>query len=188
MDIQHHWLTNSRHLKSPNADQRPDEQEISLIVIHCISLPPQQFGHDYIDQLFCNRLNPNADPYFSHIYQLKVSAHLLIKRDGEITQYVGFNRRAWHAGVSCYQGRERCNDFSIGIELEGCETIAYTTEQYQQLAAVIQLLFKHYPKLNQQRITAHSQIAPQRKTDPGDSFDWLRLWELLKQPSRLSIK
>lgn len=179
MDIQNHWLTEIPHTPSPNFNLRPDQQDISLIVIHCISLPPQQFGGDYIEQLFCNRLNPDDHPYFKAIYQLKVSAHLLIRRDGEIIQYVAFNHRAWHAGVSNYQGRENCNDFSIGIELEGTETMDYTPEQYQQLARVIKLLLQHYPKLSKERITGHSEIAPQRKTDPGESFQWSKLWQLL---------
>jgi AmpD protein len=180
MHIQNHWLTDITHTSSPNFNLRPDENDISLLVIHCISLPPQQFGGDYIEQLFCNRLNPDVHPYFKEIYQLKVSAHLLIKRDGEIVQYVAFNQRAWHAGVSSYQGRENCNDFSIGIELEGTETIPYTTAQYQRLSKVIQVLLLHYPNLSKERIVGHSDIAPQRKIDPGDSFLWEKLWQLLE--------
>jgi AmpD protein len=179
MHIQNHWLTEVRHTPSPNYNARPHDKAISLIVIHCISLPPQQFGGDYIEQLFCNRLNPQAHPYFNDIYQLKVSAHILIRRTGEISQYVGFNQRAWHAGVSNYQGQENCNDFSIGIELEGTETIAYTTAQYQQLATVIKLLLNQYPSLTKQRIVGHSDIAPLRKTDPGDAFSWTTLAALL---------
>jgi AmpD protein len=178
MDIQNHCLTDITHIASPNFNTRPDENDISLIVIHCISLPPQQFGGNYIEQLFCNRLNPDEHPYFKDIYQLKVSAHLLIRRDGEIIQYVGFNQRA---GVSNYQGRENCNDFSIGIELEGTETIPYTTAQYQQLAKVIKLLLQHYPNLRKENIIGHSDIAPLRKTDPGESFQWSELWNLLGQ-------
>jgi AmpD protein len=181
MDIQNHCLTGITHIASPNFNTRPDKNDISLIVIHCISLPPGQFGGNYIEQLFCNRLNPADHPYFKDIYQLQVSAHLLIRRDGEIVQYVPFNQRAWHAGVSNYQGRESCNDFSIGIELEGAETIPYTTVQYQRLAQVIKLLLQHYPTLSKERITGHSDIAPQRKTDPGDSFQWSELWRLLEQ-------
>lgn len=179
MHIDNHWLTEISHIPSPNFNLRPDEKDISLCVIHCISLPPQQFGGDYIEQLFCNRLNPNAHPYFKEIYQLKVSAHLLIRREGEIIQYVPFNKRAWHAGLSNYQGRENCNDFSIGIELEGTETIPYTTMQYQQVAEVIKLLLQHYPRLSKEHIIGHSDIAPQRKTDPGASFQWSELWRLL---------
>lgn len=187
MYIQNHWLTGVTHIPSPNHNVRPDENDISLCVIHCISLPPQQFGGDYIEQLFCNRLNPDDHPYFKDIYQLKVSAHLLIRRDGEIIQYVAFNQRAWHAGASNYQGRENCNDFSIGIELEGTETIPYTIEQYQQLTKVIKLLLQHYPNLSKQRITGHSDIAPLRKTDPGESFQWSELWRLLDQNYLLYI-
>ncbi len=187
MDIQNHWLTGIRHIPSPNYNLRPDERDISLLVIHCISLPPQQFGGDYIEQLFCNRLNPDEHPYFKAIYQLQVSAHLVIHRDGAIVQYVGFNHRAWHAGVSNYQGRENCNDFSIGIELEGTETIPYTPAQYQQLAKVIQLLLRHYPALSRERITGHSDIAPQRKTDPGDSFQWEQLARLLDEEPDFSV-
>lgn len=179
MDIHQHWLTDVTHMPSPNCDARSDADDISLLVIHCISLPPGEFGNAYIDQLFCNNLNPDDHDYFQGIYGLKVSAHLLIKRDGSCVQYVAFDQRAWHAGVSCYEGRERCNDFSIGIELEGTEKTPYTDAQYNQLAQVIQLLLAYYPKLSKQRIAGHSQIAPGRKTDPGDAFDWERLASLL---------
>ena len=175
MTINQHWLTYATRVASPNYDERPDPLDISLIVMHCISLPAGQFGTPYIDQLFCNTLNSDDDPYFKEIYQLTVSAHLLIKRDGRCTQYVPFDKRAWHAGKSNYQGRERCNDFSIGIELEGTETIAYTDAQYDQLKKVIDSLLTHYPKLSKQHITGHSDIAPDRKTDPGSSFDWHRI-------------
>jgi N-acetyl-anhydromuramoyl-L-alanine amidase len=175
MNIDQHWLTGITKTPSPNCDQRPDPTDISLLVIHCISLPQGEFNNPYIDQLFCNMLNPDDHLYFKEIYQLTVSAHLLIKRDGSCVQYVPFDKRAWHAGQSNYQGRERCNDFSIGIELEGTESIAYTEEQYQQLASVINILLKTYPKLSRQRITGHSDIAPGRKTDPGASFDWQRI-------------
>lgn len=179
MRIERHWLTDIAHVPSPNCDGRTDPCDISLLVIHCISLPPGQFGGDYIDQLFCNRLDPHDDAYFPSIYQLKVSAHLLIRRDGECVQYVPFDQRAWHAGVSVYQGRERCNDYSIGIELEGTERVPYTDSQYLQLAAVIRLLLDTYPSLSRQHITGHSDIAPGRKTDPGAVFDWQRLSSLL---------
>ncbi len=179
MNIDQHYIDIARQIQSPNADERPDSDDISLVVIHCISLPPQQFGNHYIEQLFCNQLNPNDHPYFKKIYQLKVSAHLLVKRDGELVQFVPFHKRAWHAGLSCYQGRERCNDFSIGIELEGDESNPYTDWQYQQLAQTVGLLLQKYPRLNKQRITGHSDIAPNRKTDPGSSFDWERLYDLL---------
>lgn len=180
MKINQHWLTDITRIPSPNSDERPDPEDISLLVIHCISLPPGEFGNHYIDQLFCNQLNLNEHPYFKDIYQLTVSAHLLIKRDGSCAQYVPFDKRAWHAGKSIYEGRERCNDFSIGIELEGTELVDYTDQQYAQLAKVVRILFETYPKLSTQRITGHSDIAPGRKTDPGASFDWQRLLGLLK--------
>jgi AmpD protein len=175
MNIEQHWLRPAQRVLSPNFDERTDVSDISLLVIHCISLPIGQFGGTYIDQLFCNQLNPNDHPYFETIYQLKVSAHLLIKRTGDIVQYVPFDKRAWHAGVSNYKGRERCNDFSIGIELEGTEITPYTDAQYNQLNAVLDVLLNTYPKLSRQGITGHSDIAPERKTDPGASFDWSRL-------------
>lgn len=175
MNIEQHWLSSAKKIPSPNFDDRTDASNISLLVIHCISLPAGEFGGNYINDLFCNRLDPNGHPYFATIYQLKVSAHLLIRRDGEIVQYVPFNKRAWHAGVSCYQGREKCNDFSIGIELEGTESITYTDAQYDALNAVIDVLLVSYPSLSRQHITGHSDIAPERKTDPGASFDWSRV-------------
>jgi len=175
MNIEQHWLSSAKKIPSPNFDDRTDASDISLLVIHCISLPAGEFGGNYINDLFCNHLNPDEHPYFATIYQLKVSAHLLIRRDGEIIQYVSFDKRAWHAGVSCYQGREKCNDFSIGIELEGTEVIPYTDAQYDALNAVIDVLLVSYPSLSKQHITGHSDIAPERKTDPGASFDWSRV-------------
>lgn len=175
MHIDKHWLRDITHTPSPNFDERPDSTDISLLVIHCISLPPGEFDTPCIDQLFCNLLNADAHPFFKEIHHLKVSAHLLIKRDGSCVQYVPFDKRAWHAGKSSYEGRECCNDFSIGIELEGTESLAYTEEQYDKLMTVIDTLLKSYPKLSRQRITGHSDIAPGRKTDPGASFDWQRI-------------
>ena len=180
MNIDQHWLTDITRMPTPNFDDRSDPKDISLLVLHCISLPPDEFGNHYIDQLFCNQLDPDEHPYFKDVYQLKVSAHLLIKRDGSCVQYVPFNKRAWHAGKSAYEGREQCNDFSIGIELEGTELIDYTDQQYAQLAAVICVLLEAYPKLSTRRMTGHSDIAPGRKTDPGASFDWDRLLGLLQ--------
>jgi AmpD protein len=173
MTIQQHKLNDATQVESPNFNNRPDENEISLIVIHCISLPPNEFGESYIQDLFCNRLNPNTHPYFETIYTLQVSAHLLIRRDGECVQFVPFNKRAWHAGISTFQARENCNDFSIGIELEGSETIPYTADQYEKLNLVIRFLRETYPNLK--HIAGHSDIAPNRKTDPGASFDWSKL-------------
>ena len=172
-------IREARQQPSPNFDLRPDENDISLLVIHGISLPPGEFGGDYIDQLFCNQLDESAHPYFKEIAKLKVSSHFLIRRDGELVQYVPVQRRAWHAGVSRYRGREKCNDFSIGIELEGEDTTPYTEIQYQVLARLIQTLIKNYPGLDISDITGHSDIAPGRKTDPGPAFDWDKLDKLL---------
>lgn len=174
MKILDHRIDSAAFRCSPNCDARPDAADISLLVIHCISLPPEQFGGPYIEQLFCNHLDPGAHPYFQEIARLRVSAHVVIRRDGQMLQFVPFDQRAWHAGVSHYQGRERCNDFSIGIELEGSVNQAYSEPQYQQLIELTRLLFKHYPKLNPERIVGHSDIAPGRKDDPGECFDWRR--------------
>ncbi len=179
MHIAQHWLTAAKQIPSPNFDDRPDADDISLIVIHCISLPPGEFGNVCIDQLFCNQLNPDGHPYFKEIHQLMVSSHILIKRTGKIVQYVPFDKRAWHAGQSSYQGRERCNDFSIGIELEGTEVVPYTEIQYTTLAKVVNALLAAYPTLSSDSIAGHSDIAPGRKTDPGESFDWQKFFCLL---------
>ncbi|HFD11958.1 MAG TPA: 1,6-anhydro-N-acetylmuramyl-L-alanine amidase AmpD [Crenotrichaceae bacterium] len=170
--ISNHWLVKARHVLSPNCDKRNEEDDISLIVIHCISLPPGHFGTHYIDQLFTNCLDPDEHPYFKKIHRLNVSSHVLISRDGNITQYVPFNLRAWHAGQSCYKGRACCNNFSIGIELEGTDTGLYTNEQYQQLTDITAVLLKNYISLSTSDITGHSNIAPERKQDPGPGFDW----------------
>lgn len=180
-----HWLGAVRHCPSPNCNERPDPAEISLIVVHGISLPPEDFGGPWIDDLFCNRLDPSQHPYFETIAALTVSAHLLIRRDGEVVQYVPFNQRAWHAGQSCWQGRENCNDFSIGIELEGTDTLAYTDIQYEKLAELIHVLNQRYPA-SRQNVVGHSDIAPGRKTDPGESFDWPRLHSLLQHRESLA--
>lgn len=183
MTVKQHLLEDARQCPSPNHDARPDADDISLLVIHCISLPPEEFGGDYIDQLFCNRLKPSDHPYFEDLAALRVSAHLLIRRNGELVQYVPFDRRAWHAGVSCFEGRERCNDFSIGIELEGSVNQTFTDEQYRQLAAVTLDLLTYYPALQRQRIVGHSDIAPERKQDPGPYFDWRRYFALIDATS-----
>ena len=172
-------LDAARFLPSPNADKRPPDAALELIVIHNISLPPGEFGGPWIDQLFCNQLDPKAHPYFKDICDMKVSAHLLIRRDGGLIQYVPFDQRAWHTGPSCYQGRENCNDFSIGIELEGSDETAFENIQYQQLAGVIRTLMDNYPGLSREHIAGHSDIASPRKTDPGPHFDWARLRALL---------
>jgi N-acetyl-anhydromuramoyl-L-alanine amidase len=168
-------LHGARQVASPNQDDRPPGVQAELIVIHSISLPPGEFGGPWIDRLFTNRLDPAAHPYFAAIAALRVSAHLLIRRDGELVQYVPFHRRAWHAGESCWRGRECCNDFSIGIELEGTDDGDYTTAQYRRLATAIHALCRAYPTLSAERLARHSDIAPGRKFDPGPGFDSARL-------------
>ena len=165
------WLSPATRLPSPHHNSRP-QGDVSLLVIHGISLPPGEFGGPWIGDLFLGRLDPEAHPYFAGIASLQVSAHCLIRRDGELVQFVSFDERAWHAGVSEFAGRAACNDFSIGIELEGTDTSGYTEAQYQQLAAVSRCLMHHYPDITPERIVGHSDIAPGRKTDPGTGFDW----------------
>jgi len=181
MHIDHHsgLLDAARQLASPNADARPAGCAIDLLVIHAISLPAGEFGGPWIDALFCNRLDGDAHPDFADICTLTVSAHALIRRDGEIVQYVPFQRRAWHAGVSRFEGRERCNDFSIGIELEGCDQHPFEPVQYRRLATLSRALMRTYPGITPARICGHSDIAPGRKTDPGPLFDWSLFRELL---------
>jgi len=181
MQLQAGWLTGVKRVVSPHFNQRPENDIPTLLVIHNISLPPGEFGGPWIDDLFTGRLEAEAHPYFAGIAHLRVSAHCLIRRDGEIVQYVPFHLRAWHAGVSCYQGREGCNDFSIGIELEGTDVLPYTDKQYQSLQAVTRLLTEHFPQIAE-NITGHSDIAPERKTDPGPAFDWRRFREGLEKP------
>jgi AmpD protein len=176
-------LQQARQCPSPNCDARPEGCPPSLLVIHGISLPPGEYGGPWIDQLFQNCLRADAHPYFAGIAGLKVSSHVLIRRDGELVQYVPFQQRAWHAGVSSYQGRERCNDFSIGIELEGQDEAPYEAVQYQALARVILALEQSYPGIDRSRMAGHSEIAPGRKTDPGPAFCWDRLAELLDKQS-----
>jgi N-acetyl-anhydromuramoyl-L-alanine amidase len=167
-------LENCTQCPSPNKDTRPENTAINLVVIHAISLPPGEYGGNAIEQFFQNRLNKDQHPYFEEIHSLEVSSHILIKRSGEIVQFVPFHERAWHAGQSNYQGRERCNDFSIGIELEGTDTDTFEDVQYSQLAHLITLLQKAYPSISG-NITGHSDIAPGRKQDPGIGFDWKKL-------------
>lgn len=157
---------------SPNHDQRPDNTEISLLVIHNISLPPGEFGGPWIQDLFLNQLDPRQHPYFQEIAQLQVSAHMLIRRDGTLIQFVPLDQRAWHAGISCFQNQERCNDFSIGIELEGCDETDFTDVQYEVLAATTRSIQILYPAIGNDHIVGHNDIAPGRKTDPGPCFDW----------------
>lgn len=166
------WLAGVRCIESPNFDERPPGELISLIVVHAISLPPSQFGSEDILRLFTNTLDPVAHPYFEQISTLRVSAHFLILRSGELIQFVSCLQRAWHAGVSSWAGRERCNDFSIGIELEGCDELPFEEAQYARLVALIDALKSHYPVNS---VVGHSDIAPGRKRDPGPCFDWQNL-------------
>lgn len=172
-------LDAARQVCSPHCDERPQGCQPELIVVHAISLPPQRYGGPWIDQLFCGQLDKNAHPYFAEIASLKVSAHLLIRRDGSLVQYVPFHQRAWHAGESCYREQTACNDFSIGIELEGDDDTAFNPAQYRRLAAVCTLLQETYPGIDD-KIVGHSDIAPGRKTDPGPHFDWKRFRQLLQ--------
>ncbi len=173
-------LRGVRQVESPNCDARPDGVAPDLLVVHGISLPPGGFGGPWIDHLFTNALDPEGHPYFAAVCGLRVSSHLLIRRDGEITQYVPFHERAWHAGPSVFEGRSACNDFSIGIELEGTDTTPYADVQYPVLARVVAALCAAYPGLSPARLTGHSDIAPGRKTDPGPAFDWPRARRLVE--------
>ena len=168
---------------SPNSNQRPGGVEISLLVIHNISLPPGEFGNGNVKAFFSNQLGPHHHPYFRTIVDLKVSAHLFISRDGTITQFVPFSARAWHAGVSSFGGIQNCNDYSIGIELEGCDNIAYTDAQYDSLVSSVRAIMRTYPQISLERIVGHCDIAPERKTDPGEAFDWVRLRKQLIEVS-----
>ncbi|EDY86293.1 negative regulator of AmpC, AmpD [gamma proteobacterium HTCC5015] len=190
IDVDSGWLSGEgvRHVPSPNFDERQvasphcDEREaIDLLVVHNISLPPNQFGGEGIEQLFTNCLDPSEHPYYEGIYQLKVSAHALVRRDGEVVQFVPFHKRAWHAGQSSYCGRDKCNDFAIGIELEGSDDQPFEAEQYRALVALTAQLIQTYPQLSAEHIVGHSDIAPGRKTDPGPHFKWADYRKQLKQ-------
>ncbi len=170
----------ARQIPSPNCDARSPDASITLIVVHGISLPPGEFGGDAIERLFTNTLDPAANPAFAEIAGLRVSSHFLIRRDGALLQFVACTQRAWHAGVSSWRGRPRCNDFSIGIELEGTDTLPYATAQYRMLSRLAKALRRRYPIAD---VVGHSDIAPGRKTDPGPAFDWPRLHRLLSPRS-----
>lgn len=174
-----HRLQPARQLESPNQDLRPRVDDLSLIVIHSISLPPGRFGGPHIERLFSNCLEVSDDPYFRTIASLRVSAHCCIFRDGSVTQFVAFDRRAWHAGVSSWRGRQNCNDYSLGIELEGTDSGAFEEGQYQALSGIVAALIRRYPGLSADAIAGHSEIAPGRKTDPGPGFDWQGFHSLL---------
>lgn len=183
MRIDKGWLEAARRVPSPNQDERP-AGEVSAIVLHSISLPPGQFGGEHIESLFTNSLDPDSHPYFAAIAGMRVSAHLLIRRDGECVQFVPFDRRAWHAGRSCWidggQARRGLNDFTVGIELEGDEVHAYRDPQYRTLALATRALMVDYPEMNPARITSHARVAPLRKSDPGPAFDWAYFRQCLK--------
>ena len=170
-----HWLQRVARVPSPNCDDRPDPDDISLIVVHGISLPPGKFGGDWIARLFTNRLPRRLPAALEELRSTRVSAHLLIDRRGRTKQFVPFHRRAWHAGVSHWRGRSACNDFAVGIELEGTDERPYTAAQYRRLRGVCEALFARYPDLSPATVVGHNEIAPGRKTDPGPAFDWSRL-------------
>lgn len=176
------WFSGVHRRPSPNQDARPEGVAVDLLVLHCIALPPRHYGGPGVYQLFANTLDPRAHPYYAQIAELRVSAHLWLRRSGAVVQFVGLEQRAWHAGVSQWQGRERCNDYSIGIELEGRDDGPYTAAQYRQLARLTRQIQRAYPGIGAERIVAHSDIAPGRKTDPGPGFDWGRLRRLLGPP------
>ncbi|MGI1669118.1 MAG: 1,6-anhydro-N-acetylmuramyl-L-alanine amidase AmpD [Neptuniibacter sp.] len=168
------WLDGVEIVPSPNCNERPDTEDVSLLVIHNISLPPRKYGGGYVQKFFQNRLPVADDPYFAEISDLQVSAHFLIERDGAVTQFVPLTQRAWHAGISTFSCRENCNDFSVGIELEGCDEEPFSDEQYRSLCVLTEKIRSVYPAITSERIVGHSDIAPGRKTDPGPCFDWQR--------------
>jgi len=179
IDLETGLLDSARQCPSPNYDERPQGCIPELIVLHNISLPPYEFGGPWIDHLFTNQLDPAAHPFFAEICHLRVASHLLVRRNGELVQYVPFHKRAFHAGVSNYQGRSQCNDFSIGIEIEGSDFEPFTAAQYAQLEMLLPVLVDAYPGLSLEHITGHEHIALGRKTDPGPFFDWRRLSDAL---------
>ena len=174
MEIENHLIKNIKYIRSPNFNERSQNSSIKLIVIHAISLPPKKYGGDYVENFFLNKLKISDHEYFREIKDLKVSSHLYIKRDGEIIQFVPFDKRAWHAGESSFNGEFDCNDFSIGIELEGSDCDNFTDHQYQVLIDVTKQLMNKYPDIKKNSIKGHSDIAPGRKTDPGVKFEWTR--------------
>ena len=174
LDTKTGLVPNAKFVASPNCDDRPPGTDVEVLVLHCISLPPGRFGGPFIEQLFCNCLDPGQHEYFAQICHLKVSAHFLIRRDGELIQFVATHKRAWHAGQSCFNDRDNVNDFSIGVELEGIDDGPFEDAQYNTLAQLTQALMSTYPAIRKQNVVAHSDIAPGRKTDPGDFFEWER--------------
>lgn len=177
--IANNILIGADYIESPNQSERPDDSDIELLVIHNISLPPGEFGTPAIKQFFCNQLETKSHPFFLEIADLRVSSHLLIDRQGGLTQFVPFDRKAWHAGESIFCGRDKCNDYSIGIEMEGTDFESFTDRQYTSLSAVTKILLATFPSMSVDKIVGHSDIAPGRKTDPGPCFDWVRYKQLL---------
>lgn len=180
MRIRDGWLEGVRHAPSPNCDARPAGTAVQLLVLHNISLPPGEFGRGLVEPFFCNALDTSCHPALADLGGVRVSAHLFIDRQGRITQFVSLDERAWHAGRSCFEGRDNCNDFSIGIELEGTDTQPYSDAQYRALWDLIPRLMRAYPALAMDRIVGHEHVAPGRKSDPGPAFDWQRLRDGLK--------
>ncbi|WP_081216396.1 1,6-anhydro-N-acetylmuramyl-L-alanine amidase AmpD [Pseudoalteromonas luteoviolacea] len=185
MENQHQWLNYANQRLSPHYDERPVNCDIDLLVIHNISLPAGHFGTSFVDDLFMGSINCHAHESFASLEGVRVSAHCFIRRDGSVNQYVPFSKRAWHAGGSSFDGRQRCNDFSIGIELEGTDSIPYTQAQYEALVKVSQSIMTQFPKITPQRIVGHCDIAPTRKTDPGEAFDWQYYLNLLQRELRV---
>jgi AmpD protein len=184
VDTESGLLRGARQIASPNCDARPAGVEAELIVIHGISLPPGEFGGPWIERLFMNTLPAEMHPYFAEVASMRVSSHLVVRRDGELTQFVSFRDRAWHAGQSSYGGRDACNDFSVGVELEGTDTLPYEAAQYHALAQAVAALCRAYPGLSPERLVGHSDIAPGRKTDPGPAFDWPHARRLISAACR----
>lgn len=174
IEIDDGWVRGARRVLSPNADARPSGAEIALIVVHSINLPPGEFGGPWIERLFTNTLPATGHPYFRDLASARVSAHVLVRRDGSLVQFVPFGGRAWHAGESSWAGRRACNDYSVGIEIEGCDDVPYSDAQYRRLAALVAALRIAYPAVAPDAVVGHSDVAPGRKTDPGAAFDWAR--------------
>ena len=179
MEIENHIIKNIKFVNSPNFNERPENTKISLIVIHSISLPPNVYGNNYVEDFFMNKLIISDHDYFQEIQDMRVSSHLYIKRTGETIQFVPLNMRAWHAGESSFKGIKDCNNYSIGIELEGTDCDVYSNEQYESLIKISRLIIKNYPETNKKSIVGHSDISPGRKTDPGNKFEWRRYLDAL---------
>jgi len=187
-DSQTGWVSGATKIHTPNFDARPDGTEIHVLVIHAISLPPNRFGGGYVEDFFTNQLDTGIDTYFQKIADQRVSSHFYIDRNGHLTQFVSTHDRAWHAGVSSHNGQEKVNDFSIGIELEGCDTLSFETIQYQALSSLTCCLLSAFPRISMDNIVGHSDISPGRKTDPGPCFDWDGYRSLIQYLSSLQVR